>query len=295
MNGAPALRHSALGFSRWRTGAAGREAIGALVTALAVAGAVAVLVPFAWMLITSLKGPGELMAIPPRWIPQEWRWDNYARAWQAAPFGRFFLNTAVVAGASVAGQIVTATLAGYALARMRFRGRQTVLAAILATMAIPGEATLLPAYLLMRELGWVDTYLALIVPNLAGAFGIFLMRQAMVALPRALEDAAFMDGASRWTFVWRVAAPLCRPTMATLALLTFLGQWNSYLWPLIVTNSEALRPVQIGLRYFINQELGNDWALLMAGSVLVAVPTVVAFLAAQRQFIEGLAAGAVRG
>lgn len=271
-----------------------------LVHLLLIAGSAVMIMPFLWMISTSLKGQGEVFTYPPQWIPTEFRWQNYVQAWQAAPFPRYFLNSIFVALAVTLGDLITSSLAAYAFARIRFPGRDAIFAIYLSSMMIPHQMTIIPSFLVLKTLGdfWrplgLDTYFALIAPFVAGAFGIFLLRQSFMTLPNELEDAAVLDGCGRLGFLWRVVLPLSRPALATLALFTFMGNWNSYLWPLIVTNSNTMRTVQIGLRYFVGQEGANQWGLLMAAAVFVSLPIVLFYLFVQRQFVQGIAATGIK-
>lgn len=258
-------------------------------------GAVVMLLPFLWMVLSSLKSPAEIVASPPTWIPEALLWGNYLEAVTTAPFGRFFANSFIVAAASTAGVLVTSALAGYAFSHLTFRGRGVVFALLVASLAIPAEITIIPAYLVMRTLGWIDTYYALIVPSLASVFGIFLLRQAFQSVPRDLLEAAQLDGCSHLRYLLGVIVPLNRAALASLALLTFLGQWNAYLWPLLVTNSEEMRTVQIGLRYFADVDQGTNWGPLLAASTLVVLPTLVVFLITQRQLVQGFAFSGLKG
>lgn len=267
---------------------------GAVYLLLAFGGATTLL-PLVWMFLSSLKSNEEIARFPPTWLPESWAWGNYGAALAAAPFGRFFLNSLFVAGAATIGVLATSSLAGYAFSHVTFRGRTPLFALLVATLAIPNEVTIIPAYLVMRTLGWVDTYYALIVPSLASVFGIFLLRQAFAALPRDLLEAAQLDGCGHLRYLIEVVLPLNRAALASLALLTFLGQWNAYLWPLLVTNREELRTVQIGLRYFADPDLGVDWGPLMAASTLVVLPTLVVFLLAQKHLVEGFATAGLKG
>jgi ABC-type glycerol-3-phosphate transport system permease component len=257
--------------------------------------AVAMLLPFFWMLSTSLDRPTEVFRMPPVWLPRHPLWSNYADAVRAAPFARFFLNSLVVSGAITFGQLATASLAAFALARREFPGRRLLLGFFIATLLIPGEITIIPAYLIVRTFGWVDSYYALIVPFLSTGFGVFLLHQAFLTVPREFEEAAAIDGATGFQFLLRILLPVSRPALGALGLLTFIGAWNSYLWPLIVTNRAEMRPVQVGLRYFMDADLGNRWPQLMAASTLVVVPVAVVFLVAQRHFVQGLTAFGLKG
>jgi multiple sugar transport system permease protein len=257
--------------------------------------AVAVMLPYAWMISTSLKDPQEVFTYPPSWIPRAWRYENYADAWQAAPFGRYFLNSLFVALIVTVGQLVTCSLAAFAFARMNFRGKNVAFALFLSTTMISTQVTLVPSYLVLKNLGWLDTYMALIVPFLANAFGVFMMRQYFMTLPQELEDAAKLDGCGRLRFLWQILLPLSKPIVASQALFAFMGNWNSYLWPLIVTTSQNMRTLQIGLRYFVSQEGGTQWGVFMAATVFVSLPIVIFYLVVQRSFVEGIAKTGIQG
>jgi len=272
-----------------------RRAADAAVYGTLALGAAAMLLPFFWMLSTSLDAPNEVFRFPPVWVPRHPLWSNYADAVRAAPFGRFFLNSLFVACAITVGQLASASLAAFALARREFPGRRLIFGFFIATLLIPGEITIIPAYLIVRTFRWVDTYYALIVPFLSTGFGVFLLHQAFLTVPREFEEAAAIDGATGLQFLARILLPVSRPALGALGLLTFIGAWNSYLWPLIVTNRAEMRPVQVGLRYFMDADLGNRWPQLMAASALVVVPVVVVFLVVQRQFVQGLTAFGLKG
>ncbi len=265
-----------------------------------ILGAVVMVMPFAWMLSTSLKNQNEVFSYPPEWIPSTLVWENYVRAWQAAPFARYFVNSIIVAVAVTLGTLVTSSLAAYAFARIRFPGRDALFAIYLSSMMIPHQMTIIPSYLVLGDLGalspalGLDTYFALIAPFLASAFGVFLLRQSFLTLPNELEDAAILDGCGKLGFLWRIVIPLSRPALATLALFTFMANWNSYLWPLIVTNSNNMRTVQIGLKYFVGQEGGSQWALLMAAAVFVTLPIVMVYFFVQKQFVQGIASTGIK-
>ncbi len=256
--------------------------------------AIVIIMPFVWMVSTSLKSTREIFTYPPTWIPREWRFLNYVDAWRAAPFGRYFFNSLFVAVVVTLGQLVTCSLAAYAFARMEFKGKNIAFALFLSTTMISEQVTLIPSYLLLKELGWLDTYLALTVPFLSNAFGIFMLRQAFMTIPKELEDAAKMDGCGRLRFLVQIILPLTRPVLASQALFAFMSNWNSYLWPLIVTTSENLRTLQIGLRYFVGQEGGTQWGLYMAATVFVSLPVVLFYFLVQKSFIEGIALTGVR-
>jgi len=257
--------------------------------------ALAVMLPFIWMISTSLKGQKEVFTYPPSWLPKEWRWQNYIDAWKGAMFGRYFINSVLIAVAVTLGQVVTCSMAAYAFARMRFRGKDLLFALFLSTTMISTQVTLVPSYLVMKTLGWMDSYKALIVPFLTSPFAIFIMRQSFMTIPRELEEAARLDGCGRVRFLVQMLLPLCKPVIAAQALFAFMGNWNSYMWPLIVTTSKELRTLQIGLRYFVNQEGGTQWGLFMAAAVLVSLPVVVIYFTVQKQFVEGIATTGLKG
>lgn len=250
--------------------------------------------PFFWMLMTSLKPRAEATRLPPTILPQHWEFSNYPLAWNSAPFGRYFLNSSLIAICVVAGVIVTATLAAYAFARLEFAARSALFALFISTLMIPFEATLIPNFIIIKNLGWYNTYTAMIVPWTASVFSVFLLRQFFLTLPQDLFDAAMLDGAGPLRSLWAVALPLARAPLGAIALFAFLGSWNSLLWPLIVTGSQNLRPIQLGLSVFLNTDT-NEPQLLMAASAFTILPIVVLFFIAQRAFVEGIASTGLRG
>jgi multiple sugar transport system permease protein len=246
--------------------------------------------PFVWMVLTSLKTEAEALAFPPRVLPAAPQWSNYAEAWAAAPFARYFANTVLIASVVTGSVMVTALLAGYAFGLLEFPGRRVLFTLYLATMMIPFEVVLIPNFLLINALGWYDTYQAMTVPWGANVFSVFLLTQFFRSLPRGYREAAQLDGCGHWQFLWKVAAPLARPALVTAGLFAFLGSWNSLLWPLLVTGTDARRPIEVGLRYFAEAEAPRP-QLLMAASTLAMLPIVALFFLAQRTFIEGVSAG----
>lgn len=280
--------------------AARRRADALRVAGTVVAGlaAIAVLFPFAMMISASLMTLREAFTFPPRLLPETPRPANYLDAWTGAPFARYFVNTLVVAGVITAGQTVTSVLAAYAFARMRFPGRDGFFALFVATLMIPGHVVLIPNYLTLARFDLINTYAALVLPFLASGFSVFLIRQHFRTIPGELEDAARIDGASAWVILWRIFVPLGRPAIATAALFTFLSEWNAYLWPLIVTDSDRMRTVQIGLRSFlaISEEEGlTNWPVVLAAAVLVLLPSLVAFALAERQLVKGITLSGLKG
>jgi multiple sugar transport system permease protein len=252
--------------------------------------------PFYYMVTTGLKEFFEAIETPPTIFPTSLHPENYADAWSREPWGTFFVNTVIIAVSVTLGEIVTAVLAAYAFARMQFKGKAIVFTVLLATLMIPSEATLIPNYLLMskRYLGLVDTLAVQVVPFLATAFSIFLLRQFFLSIPNELSDAARIDGAGHLRFLWSVVLPLSVPALVTVALIAFLGSWNSFLWPLIMTNRPEVRPIQVGLNAF-RAEGGSVYHLLLAAATFVVAPIVLLYLVAQKQLIQGVARTGIRG
>nr|WP_127015549.1 carbohydrate ABC transporter permease [Anoxybacter fermentans] len=257
-------------------------------------GAVFVLLPFFWMLSTSLKIPSEIASMPPKWIPSKFMWENYKIAWNAAPFARYFFNSFYVAIACTFLELITSALGAYAFAKMDFFGKNVLFIIFLGTMMIPGEVLLIPNYITIIQLGWVDTYKALIIPWVVSVFGIFLMRQFFLTIPKELHDAAKIDGCSRFRFLWQIIIPLSKPVLITAALFKFVGSWNAFLWVLIVTNTPEMRTVPVGLSFF-SSDVGTDYHLLMAASTLALMPILILFFFLQKQFIQGITRSGLKG
>ena len=249
--------------------------------------------PLYWMFVSSLLTTHSAYSTVPVFFP-EWQWTNYARAWSMAPWIHYFLNSIFIAGCTVVLAVVTSLFAGYAFGMMKFPGRQVLFLAILALIMIPFEATLIPGYLIISSLGWIDTYQAQIIPFGVSISGIFLLRQFFLSLPDSLWEAAQIDGCSRFKFLWLVAAPLARPALAVIALQVLIGSWNAFLWPYLVTSSDALRPIEVGLQAFTSAE-GTDPTGLAAAAAFTTLPILVVFLIAQKQFIEGISVGSTKG
>jgi multiple sugar transport system permease protein len=260
-----------------------------------LAGALLSFFPFYWMVTTSFKTNSQAIASPPLWVPTEWHLENYVIALNAAPFPRYFFNTLLVAVCQVVGVLVVSSLAAYAFARMEFYGKNTLFGIFLATLMIPSEVTLIPNFVIItRWFGWYDTYQAQFIVSIGSVFAIFMLRQFFMTIPKELEDAAEMDGCTRFRFLWAVVVPLSVPALITLGLLNFLGAWNSFLWPLIITRSPEMRPIQLGLQVF-SSDAGSRFAELMAASTLVILPTVLLFVFAQRYLVEGIARTGLKG
>lgn len=273
----------------------GRQVAAGLRQAVAIGVVVAFTVPFAWMLSTSLKAPSEALSLPPIWLLTSPRFENYAAAWTAVPFGRYLVNSLLTASLTVLLQAVTVTTAAYAFAQVRFRFREPIFLLFLTAMMIPTPVTIVPNFLLLSALGWINTYLALSVPFGASAFGVFLLRQTFLTIPADLTDAAKMDGASHLQILWRIMIPLGRPTLVTFLLLSFTWRWNEYFWPLVVTTSPTMRTLPLGLALLRASEGHAQWHLLMAATVLTIAPILLLFLLLQRQFVDGIARGGVKG
>ncbi|WP_082927771.1 carbohydrate ABC transporter permease [Paenibacillus oryzisoli] len=253
-----------------------------------VLGAVVMMIPFLWMVLSSFKEIDQIFTGSFLTLPTQWHWDNYIKAWKSAPFGRFFLNSFLMSIGTVVGQIITSSLAAYAFSWIEFRGKKVMFIAIVATTIIPFEATMIPSYLVIKELGWMNSYAGLIIPSICSVFGIFLLRQFFLTIPKDFMEAARMDGCSHLRILIQIILPLSGTVLATLSLFAFLGAWNSYLWPLLITNSADMRTVQIGLRYMVDKELGTQWPQLMAASTFIILPVMVVFMMAQKYFIRGV-------
>lgn len=258
---------------------------------LAVIG-VTMVFPFLWSLSTSLKADDTLNQLPPQLIPESPTMDSYRRLFELMPFARMALNSVIVTTVVVALQVTTSALAGYGLARFRFRGRQALLMLFLGTMMVPFPVTVVPLFVGMSRLGWVNTLHALILPMIVSAFGVFLFRQYFLQMPKELEESAAIDGAGPWRTFWHVAFPYARPAAATLGILSFMGIWNSYLWPLFVARDEAAMTLPVGLASLHGRYL-TDWNLVMAGTVLTVLPVIIFFVFVQRHISGGLMMGSV--
>ena len=250
--------------------------------------------PFLWMIDTAFKSSAQVFHYPVVWFPHPIDWHNVVATWTSVPFGRFFLNTFFVATVTTVGQVVTSVLAGYALARLRFRGRQAFFLLALSTLMIPFQVILIPTFLIVKNLGLLDTLWAVILPNVATGFGIFLMRQFFLQIPLKLEEAAIMDGANKLRIIWHVLLPIAKPAVATLVLFAFLFSWNNFLWPLVALSTPQRMTIQPGLVFFQSAHV-TEYNRLMAGSLISLVPIVILFLFVQKQFVEGIVAGAVKG
>ncbi|WP_176167411.1 carbohydrate ABC transporter permease [Mesobacillus jeotgali] len=257
------------------------------VTLLLLAGSTLILMPLWWMISTSLKSPAEIAQYPPTFIPKEFHFNNYIEAWQTAPFTRWALNTLFLATVGTIGSVLVNSLVAYAFAKIKFKGRNALFVLVLSTMLIPGFVTMVPQYILFSKLGWVNTYLPLLVPAFLGsAFFIFLLRQFMMGIPNELIEAAVLDGAGHLQIWWNIMLPLTKPALITVAIFSFNGAWNDLLGPLLYINDESMYTLQIGLQTF-KGTVQTQWHYLMAMSVTVLLPVILLFFFFQKYFIEG--------
>ncbi len=248
------------------------------------------LFPFFWMVSNALRGDGEVFAVPPRLFPSQVQWHNFAEAWLYLPFGHFFLNSAFVSGAITAIVLTVSSLAGYAFARLRFSGCGALFVVYLATLMVPQAVIVIPLFLMMGALGWIDSYQALIVPMAFSSFGTFLLRQFFLSIPKELEEAALLDGASHLRILLTIMLPLSRSALGLLALFTFTGQWNAFLWPLIVVNGPDHATLPLGLTLFQGQQ-GTQWNYMMAGTTISMLPGLTLTILMQRYIFRGIAIG----
>lgn len=246
-----------------------------------------VVFPFFWMIICSFKSSSEVLSKNSFW-PSVWHVENYALAWGRARFDIYFRNSTLMALASVAGQLITSSMAAYAFAKLKFKLSKPLFMVFLCSMMIPLEATIVSNYLTLSAMGLMDTFFAVISTSIVSVFGVFLLRQFYMNIPDALLEAARIDGASEVQSFVRIILPLGKSAMATIAIIGFIGSWNSYLWPLIITNSMELRTVQTGLRAMMTLDVGVEWQQLMAMSTLITVPTIILFVALQKYFVQGI-------
>lgn len=261
---------------------------------LLAAGAVVMLFPFVWMVSTSLTDDFSLFRTPPRLVPSPVQEENYSRVAELMPIWRFVANSLGVALASTVLQVLTSAMGAYAFARLRFRGRDTLFLLYLATLMVPFQVTIVPLFIEMRYLGLVDSYGGLILPTIVSAFGTFLLRQAFLSLPKELEEAAFVDGFGHWTVFTRIVLPLARPALATLGILAFMASWNSFLWPLVIVNSQELMTLPLGLAN-LHGQYTTQWNLVMAGTTISVVPILLVYLAAQKQIVRGFVFSGIKG
>jgi multiple sugar transport system permease protein len=246
------------------------------------------LLPFFWMISSSLKTMDNIFAYPVQWIPNPINWQSYPDAWASQDFTRYFLNSTIVAVSITFGNLALASLAGYSLAKFRYKGRNALFLLILSTMMLPLEVTMVPLFLLIKQFDWQNTYQGLIVPFLVDGFGVFLMRQYLLAIPNDLIEAARIDGASELRIYAQIIMPLCKPALAALGVFTFREAWDMYIWPLIIISKDSLRPLPIGISLFMGEN-GTNWNQLMAVAAIGTLPMILLFFFLQRSFIQGIA------
>lgn len=252
------------------------------------------MIPFIWMISTALKPSSEVFSTPPVLIGSSIEWGNFAEAWNYLPFGQFMLNGLIVAGLGTILVVATSSMAAYAFSRLKWKGRDGTFLIYLGTLMIPQEVLIVPMFILMRQLGWVNSYQALIIPWAFTAFGTFLLRQFFLTLPDELEEAARIDGANRWVSFFRIILPLSKPALGTLAVFTFIGYWNSFLWPLLIVSDVNMATVPLGLNMFLGQT-GNQWNLLMAASAISVLPSALIVILLQKYLVNGIALSGMGG
>jgi multiple sugar transport system permease protein len=260
--------------------------------------AITMVIPFEWMIITSLKPAGTEFSYPPELLPRSIDLNNYIKIFTMVPFGRYFANTVFVTLFTVIGQVLICSMAGYGFSRLNFIGRDVIFVVYLATMMIPFQIILIPLYLIVFKLGWVNTYQGLIIPSISSAFGIFLLRQAFLNIPRDFQDAARIDGASEWRIFAQIFLPLSGPTIATLAVFAFMGSWTDLLWPLLIARDKSMRTLELGLAYFnatTSAFKQPNWPLIMAASVVVMLPVLIVYFFTQRYFVAGITLSGLKG
>jgi multiple sugar transport system permease protein len=254
------------------------------------------LAPFVWMVLVSLHPSKTPIPTLDLIVPKEPAWENYSKVlfMPNLPVFRFFLNTVLVTLCVVFGQLLVSSLAAYGFARFNFKGRDLTFALFLASMMFAGPVTQIPVYLIVQKLGWLDTYAALIIPGVSSAFTVFLLRQAFIAIPKELDEAAKIDGAGYFRIYWRVLLPLAKPSLATAAAFTFFGVWTDFFWPMLSTNSTEMRTLEVGLSIFKNSYGGTNWPLQMTAAVIVMMPLLIVFLFCQRYFVKGVMLGSIK-
>ncbi|UCG23976.1 MAG: carbohydrate ABC transporter permease [Chloroflexota bacterium] len=246
--------------------------------------------PIIIAIFASFKLPTDITNFPPTLLPETWTVENYITAWTSTPFARFVLNSIVQTGVIVFCNVLFSILAAYAFSILEFPGRDLLFYLVIASLMIPFQLTFIPNFVLISNLGWANTFQGLTAPFLASAFGVFLLRQFFLTVPRDFHDSARIDGATSWRFLWSILVPLSRGPISAFAIFAFLGAWSQYLWPLIITSEKEWRTIQIGLRFFLfDQERGADWGAIMAAAVIALLPTLLIFLIAQRQLVKGIA------
>lgn len=263
--------------------------------ALITLGAVLMIIPFIWMFFSSFKLNAEIFIFPPKWLPNVWHWQNYLRVLDAMPFDKFTFNSFKISSLAVIGQIFSCSLAAYAFARMKFPGRDAMFTIWLACLMIPTQVLIIPLYAVYSKLGLIDTHIPLILPNFfGGAFGTFLLRQFFMTIPIDFDDAATIDGASKFQIYWHIYVPMAKPAIATLAVFVFMANWNDLLGPIIYLTSYSKMTLSVGLAFFRGQYM-TDWPLLMAGALISIIPITIVYVFAQRYFVKGVVLSGLKG
>jgi multiple sugar transport system permease protein len=257
-------------------------------------GALTMLLPFVWMIMTSVKTPSEAVAMPPVWIPEVFQIANYVEAFERAPFGQYFINSVIITSLSTIGELITSIFAAFAFARLKFYGKNLLFLILVGTMMVPGELMILPNYLTISRMGLINTYAAMILPYLASVFSVFMLKQNFEAVPNELYYAAKVDGSSDFMFLWRIMVPLSKSAIVAVTILKIIGSWNAFMWPLIVTNERSLRPLPYGLQAFTT-EAGTRYHLLMAAATIVVLPMILVYFVLQRYIIMGVSKSGLKG
>ncbi|GAA0830702.1 carbohydrate ABC transporter permease [Bifidobacterium pullorum subsp. gallinarum] len=260
-----------------------------------IIGACIMALPFVWMVLSSLKDLSQVFVVPPKWIPDPFIWSNYKDSLTALPFGRAYFNSFYINMIVVISQLITCSMAAYAFAKITFPFREPLFILFLATMMVPGQVTIIPLYLIMKNIGWLDTHLAIIVPSaLLNAFGVFLLRQFFRGIPKEMEEAAIVDGANRWTIYARIMLPLIKPALSALGIFTFLGMWNNFFNPLIFLSSTDKFTVPMMLNLYRGM-YSTDWTLMMAGASIALIPVLIVYIIGQKYIIEGVTLSGIKG
>lgn len=272
-----------------------RKRIGRVVTHLfLLLVSLTMVLPFIWMLLSSFKTDGEMLAVPMQWLPKVWRWENYVTTFNIAPWGVYFLNTLKITVCSITLQLFVSTAAAYAFARLQFKGKNLLFIAYLCTMMIPYQVTMIPMFSIIRTLGWIDNHLSLIIPNAFSVFSVFLLRQFFLSIPTELEDAAKIDGCGHIRIYYEIILKNSRPALMTVVLFCFMWTWNDFLRPMLYLNKTELWTMSLGLSKFKGTYV-SMWSNMMCGAVVTAIPVIVVFLFAQKYFIEGIVMSGIKG
>ena len=259
-----------------------------------ILGAVFILLPFVWMVLTAVKPSNEVLMMPPKWIPSKIQWENFSEAFQSVPFVRYFLNSVIVTVCITVCELLTTILAAFAFSQLEFKGKQFLFLILVATMMVPGEILVIPNFVTLAKLGWINTYRALIAPWGASVFSIFLLRQQFASIPKAYYQAARIDGCPDLRYLFSVMVPMSAPTVGSVALLKIINSWNSSLWPLIATNTTEMRTLPVGLAFF-SSEAGTHYNTLMAFSLMMIAPTLIVYLFTQKYIIRGIGKTGLKG